>query len=121
MADKREPTEFFKNIGINIAKARKQGGLTQEKLAEMLGISQSVLTHYETAIRRIPLPLLIQIADTLGLTLEDLIPVSTKKRRGPTPKIEQELAKVKLLPENQQQVVIDHIQSLIRSNQRGNS
>ena len=117
MAVKREPSEFFKSLGFNIAQARKQAGLTQERLAELLEISQSVLTHYETAIRRIPLPLLIQIADILGLTLEDLIPIMTKRRRGPTPRLEQELAKVKLLPENQQQIVIDHIQSIIRNNQ----
>ena len=117
MAEKQEPLEFFKKLGSNLALSRKQAGLTQERLAELLGISQSVLTHYETAIRRIPLPLLIQIADTLGLTLEDLLPTVTKKRRGPTPKLEQELAKVRLLSENQQQMVIDHIQSVIRNNQ----
>ena len=40
-------SERYKNIGINISKYRNQKGLTQEQLANEVGISYSYLTQIE--------------------------------------------------------------------------
>lgn len=113
---KHETEAYFKQIGGSIAAIRKDMGLSQEQLAEILNLSQSALAHYETGIRRIPLPMLTMIAHALGVHIDDLIPDDTVKRRGPMPQLEREFAKVRLLPERQQQMVIEMIQSIIKHN-----
>lgn len=40
---------FFQALGNRIAQARKERGMTQQALAEALGIAQQTLGHYEVA------------------------------------------------------------------------
>ena len=42
---------------------REDADLSQEKLAQILGIRQTVYSRYERGYQTIPLPLLIQLAD----------------------------------------------------------
>lgn len=44
---------FFQALGSRIAQARKERGITQQALAEALGIAQQTLGHYEVARARI--------------------------------------------------------------------
>ena len=39
--------QFFKELGTRIAQARKDHSLTQQALAEQLGVAQQTLAHYE--------------------------------------------------------------------------
>lgn len=39
--------QFFKGLGMRIAQARKDHGLTQQALAEQLGVAQQTLAHHE--------------------------------------------------------------------------
>ena len=116
MVKKDSVEDYFQRVGGRISKIRTESGVTQKQLSEEVGIAQPALAHYESGERRISLDTLAKIAKALNTFIEDFIPEEDKKR-GPIPKIDRELAKVKLLPENQQQVVIDHIQSLIGNNQ----
>ena len=53
---------------MKLEQLRKQNGLTQCKLAELLGISQACIGNYESGIRR-PRPEVAQrISDLFGLT-----------------------------------------------------
>lgn len=61
------------NLGRNIFKKRKELGLSQNSLAEKLDISREHLAKIETAKRTVSLDLLIDIADTLGIKVKDLI------------------------------------------------
>ena len=45
---------FFKELGGRIAVLRKENRLTQQQLAEMLGISQQTMAHYEVGRLRVP-------------------------------------------------------------------
>ena len=44
--------QFFKELGARIAQARKDHGLTQQALAEQLGVAQQTLAHYEVGRAR---------------------------------------------------------------------
>ena len=61
------------HLGSKIFMFRKEKGYSQNKLAEMLDISREHLAKIETAKRCISLGLLIDIADTLGVQVKDLI------------------------------------------------
>lgn len=58
-------------LGRSIFKMRKQKGLSQNQLAEMVDISREHLAKIETAKRCISLGLLIDISDALKIPVKD--------------------------------------------------
>lgn len=63
---KRVPESTFRRVGQRIRQAREEARLTQEQLAQRLGMSDSGLTLWEKGTRRIPLDQLERIAVELG-------------------------------------------------------
>lgn len=57
---------------MRIKEARIEAGLTQTKLAEILGIAGNTLSQYETGARAVPAVLLPAIAAALHCKIEDL-------------------------------------------------
>lgn len=56
-----------------LRKIRKLRMITQEELATMIGITQAMVSHYETG-RRVPdLETAAKIANALGCKVDDLI------------------------------------------------
>ena len=116
---KHQTRDFFIQLGNRIANARKQAGLTQKQLAQKIGVTQPVCASYETGRRRIPIPTIIKIAEALYIYVEDLLPIKLeKKKRGPVSKIDRELSKVKNLPQKEQKLVLDLLNTIFRNNQR---
>ena len=68
-------SERFKNIGIKISKYRNKKGLTQEELANKVGISYSYLTQIEApnVVKKMSLEVLYDIADILNIDIKDLL------------------------------------------------
>lgn len=52
---------------------RKEKGISQKKAAEQLGVSQSLLSHYEKGIRECGLLFLVRAADYYGVTVDYLL------------------------------------------------
>lgn len=68
----------LKQLGKNISHYRKIKGWSQNKLAEILGISREHLAKLETAKRRISLKLLFNLSDILEIPEKDLFDFSKK-------------------------------------------
>ena len=68
-------SERYKNIGIRISKYRNKRGLTQEDLANAVGVSYSYITQIEApnAVKKMSLEVLFDIADTLKVDIKDLL------------------------------------------------
>ncbi len=64
--------DYYK-IGQNIRRYRKSMGLTQEQLAEMINISVPHMSHIETGITKLSLPVLVDISDALKVSTNDLL------------------------------------------------
>lgn len=60
------------NIAANIAKYRKDQGMTQEALAEVIGVSAQTISKWETAATWPDAALLPVIADAFGVTIDAL-------------------------------------------------
>lgn len=60
-------------IGLRIRKYRKACNLSQEQLAEKVGISPTHASHIETANTKLSLPVLAAIADMLGVRVDDIL------------------------------------------------
>ena len=68
-------SERYKNIGIRISKYRNKRGLTQEDLANAVGVSYSYITQIEApnVVKKMSLEVLFDIADTLKVDKKDLL------------------------------------------------
>jgi transcriptional regulator with XRE-family HTH domain len=117
MALTTQERAFFARLGARIAQLRKEQGITQVQLAETLDVSQQTITAYETGRRRIQVSTLPVIAQALGVTVEALVADdgSAAKKRGPAPKLQQQLERINALPKAQQRVISQVIESLIAS------
>ena len=62
-----------KEFGRTISNLRKRKGLSQKDAASNLGISQSLLSHYEKGIRECGLEFLVRLADFYGVTTDYLL------------------------------------------------
>ncbi len=90
------------------------------QLAEALGVSQQAVTAYESGQRRVPISLLPLLARTLGVTVEDLIGVQAARstgKRGPAPKLQQQLERITRLPKAQQRFVMQMIDTVLQQQQ----
>ena len=60
-------------IGRNLQRLRAQRGWTQEQLAEKAGISTSFCANIERGIKGVSLPVLYNLANTLGVSVDYLL------------------------------------------------
>jgi len=63
----------LKTLGINIRKVRKERGLSQGVLAEMIGIAQSTMSYIEKGQKSPTTDTLISICNGLSISLLDLL------------------------------------------------
>ena len=115
MAINQEKKEFFVELGSRIAQLRKDSHLTQVQLAETLGVSQPTMNAYELGQRRVPVSALTVLAKTLGVGLEELLGESNAatKKRGPAPKLQQQVERLARLPKAQQRVVMQMLDGVL--------
>ena len=90
------------------------------QLAEALGIAQETMAHDEDGVSRIPVDVLTHVADQLGISVEDLIGITAKRsatKRGPAPKLQQQLERIQSLPKAQQKAIAQVIDSVLAAHQ----
>jgi len=116
VAISNEERAFFVAFGERLAALRKARGHTQVQLAELLGVSQQAITAYESGQRRVPISMLPLLADTLSVTIEELIGAPARRnasKRGPAPKLQQQLERISQLSKARQRVVSEVLDSLL--------
>ncbi len=110
---------FFIELGQRIAQRRKDQGITQVQLAELLGVSLQAMNSFEKGRRRVPVSSLPAIARAVSATLDELIvdvspvPAAAPKKRGPAPRIQQQLEQLGRLPEAKQRAVMQVLDSVL--------
>ncbi|HNZ62711.1 MAG TPA: helix-turn-helix transcriptional regulator [Bacillota bacterium] len=64
-------------LGNNIAKYRKEKGMTQDKLAEIMSVSPQAVSKWENNISYPDIELLPKLADVFGISIDELFSKST--------------------------------------------
>lgn len=111
---------FYKELGKRVAQRRKAVGLTQVQLAEQLGIAQQTMAHYEGGTLRVAVATLIPLCEALNTTMEELTGLQPKRgtgKRGPQPKIAQQLERIQSLPAAKQRAISQVLDSVIAAHQ----
>lgn len=63
----------YKQLGIKIKKMRQSEGLTQDKLAEIVGCNTSHISNIENNYTKVSLNLLLAIANVLNTSIDYLL------------------------------------------------
>ncbi|MET1257426.1 helix-turn-helix domain-containing protein [Aliikangiella maris] len=108
--------DYYQALGQRIAQYRKAQNLTQVQLAEFLGISQQTMAHYEGGHLRIAVSMLLPLAKKLMVSIDELIgeQSAVKKKRGPTSKLEQQIAQIQQLPRTKQRFVTEMLDTVLQ-------
>lgn len=109
---------FYERLGQRLAERRKARGITQVQLAERLGVAQQTLAHYEGGTVRIAIATLADAAQALDTTVETLLGSVAAKaggKRGPAPKIQQQLEQIEALPKAKQRAIAQVLDSMLAS------
>jgi len=114
-----EEKAFFKALGARIAVLRKDSGITQVQLAQAMSVSQQTIASWEVGRRGVPVSNLPGLARTLGVSVETLIgEKAPPAKRGPTPKLQQQVERLSRLPQSKQRVVMEMLEGFLSQTAR---
>lgn len=105
---------LIQSLGREIAKQRKEHGLTQKQLAEKLGISQQYLQAIEAGRRKASIPLLVNFTKMFSVTTDELLNLNkpTKKYSAQEKKENKLLIQLRKLPKPKQQFISEVLEAL---------
>ena len=107
---------FFQAMGERIAESRKALGMTQAQLADELGVAQQVVASYEVGRHRVPASFLPRLARTLAIAVEELVGEETQRsKRGPAPKLLQQIERIHRLPKSRQRFIMEMIDTALQA------
>jgi transcriptional regulator with XRE-family HTH domain len=112
----KEDRAFFVALGTRVAELRKAQNITQVQLAATLDISQQTMNAYEMGHRRVPVSALSVLARALGVSVEELLgdSASAAKKRGPAPRLQQQIERIQQLPRTQQKFVMQMLDTVLQ-------
>lgn len=106
-------TEFFGQHLLHLHRAR---GYSQRDLGERVGVSQSMMAHYEREAEHPPAYLLPRLAEALGVTVDELMGVRPVKEQASAPRntrLWRELRDVEKLPPGDCKAVLKFVDALL--------
>ena len=111
---KRERDPF----GQRLYALREQAGLSQQELAERIGLTQRAYAHWERHPVALRADQLLKLAQALNVSVDDLVGTNGKKRRGtgPAGKMRQLFEAASRLPRSQQQKITALLEAFIAHN-----
>jgi len=113
MRDEKD-RQFFRELGERLKQFRAEAGLTQVEVAERLNISQQVYGSYEVGRLRLPASLLPELAPLFGVSIEQIVGLKEpKNKRGPTPRLLQQIEQLHSLPRAKQKFVSEFLDTIL--------
>ncbi len=108
-SDKQRPP-----FGERLHALREQAGLSQQQVAERLGLSQRAYAYWERNSVSLRPEQILKLAETLGVGVEDLLVVPVTKSRKGSGRLGRVFDEAAKLPRRQQQKIIDIVEPFIR-------
>jgi transcriptional regulator with XRE-family HTH domain len=105
-----------KSIGARLAAIRKERGLSQSEIALRLGISQPIVSDYERGELRLHGELLLQLADILGVSSDEILGIKLPERPASAPTKRRFLRRLQMidrLPKRDQQALLRTIDAFL--------
>lgn len=114
---KREST--IKDFGTRLAALRKERGLTQAQLGELVGVSYRVVAYYEGETSYPPAHLMEPLAKALKVSTDELLGIrEVKQERSPeNAALWRRLRKIEALPKKDQKALLHYLDALVQKNE----
>jgi len=111
----RPPLKEAPPFGRKLSALRKEQGLSQQKLAELLGTTRNAVDYYERRATNPTLDLIQKCADTLGVSPEYFLDDDSGKprKRGPKSVLEKRFEQVSKLPRGKQREILKVVDALL--------
>ena len=104
--------------GKHLASLRLDAGLSQQQVADVVGVRQSTVASWERSSRPPKGDFLPLLAKTYKVSLSSLVQcdesLSSKRHRGPASRLEQLLDEASKLPRRRQKRIADTLELLIQ-------
>jgi len=103
------------SVGSRIVRIRKSLGLTQEEIADRVGITQTLFSSYERGRLKISAEMLGQIAIALEVTADELLGLAKpEKSSSINGKMLRRLKQIEALPIHKRRVIISNIDIFLK-------
>jgi transcriptional regulator with XRE-family HTH domain len=111
MIDEKE----YINIGKRIVSIRASRGISQAELSRLVDTARRNMCAYEKGTRRIPAPLLANIADALNVTTDEILGIKNLSLdpRGWEFKLMKRFQKISQLPEDKRKTLVHIVDTLL--------
>jgi len=100
-------------FGERLAEARTKAGLSQAELADKIGVSQRLITHWERRSVTLKPEQITALANALNMSADELLGIKPSKSSGPKGRARQVLDAVAKLPRRQQDKIIDVVEAFV--------
>jgi transcriptional regulator with XRE-family HTH domain len=100
--------------GQRVAQLRKERGLTQQEMAERLGVSQPVVSDYECGALRLHGELIAKLAEILAVSADEILgltPLTDRTGALQNRKLHRRLQQLDRLPPRDQQALLRTIEA----------
>lgn len=112
------PLEIQGSIGFNISSLRKKKGITQEDLANKIGITQTLISKYEKGKLQISSEMLIRITQALHTSADKILGLNENTiNKEVSLKITRRMNKIETLPESEQRALLKTIDIYLRGSE----
>jgi transcriptional regulator with XRE-family HTH domain len=114
-----EPTiePILLEVNKNLTQLRKERGLTQLQLAEIIGISRNLLANYELGRTHLTDETIILIAKALNVSTDRLLGIETKKKKQTniqSIRLVKRMQRIEKLPTIEQRAILKTIDTLLK-------
>jgi DNA-binding XRE family transcriptional regulator len=82
MREMPQQAEFYRRLGKNLRDARERAKLSQDRVAQLVGLKRTSLTNIESGRQHPPLHVLCDIVSHLNVTVSDVLPVAQVLEQG---------------------------------------
>ncbi len=111
----RPPSKEATGFGKRIAAARQACGLTQQQLADRVGVSRKMIDYYERRAVNIQTEALKKLAEALRVSADELLGIETPKQKpGRRSKLRQQIEQAERLPRGEQQFISKLLDSVLQ-------
>ena len=104
-------------LAARLTRLRLESGLTQQDLADQLGITQPNISDYERGILRLHGELILRLAEIFGVSTDEILGLKPRKASSGEPaniRLLKRLKKIEALPPAKQRVVLRSLDTLIK-------
>ena len=108
----------IKTFGKRLSSIRKERGITQRQLAELVGVSERVIAYYEVETKYPPAHLIAPLSKALKISSDEFLGIKDLKQQlnPENAALWRRLKKVESLPKRDQKALFQILDALLKKN-----